>query len=158
MEFEKSIPFKNWSPDEFVGRFGGIDYKFAAGGTYNVPASQASHFAKQLSVRELHARGYEGNMTRGEMLSDQDMAEYMGRCFPSTKPGDVESSTGSFDRIDEVKDEAAKDATGIKDANTTKEREVPDDEDNADDEKNNAGAPKFKSAPKKLKTKDADYQ
>lgn len=154
MEFEKAIPFKNWTSREFIGRFGGIDYKFDAGGTYNVPATQASHFAKQLAVQELHARGD----ARGEMLSDQDMAEYMGKCFPSVKPGDPENSTGTFDRIDEVKDVDAQEAKGVKDANETKEREIPEGEDNAEDSKNNAGSPKFKAPLKKGKTKDSEYQ
>lgn len=130
MEFEKSIPFKNWTADSFTGRFGGIDYKFEPGGTYNVPASQAAHFAKQLAVQELHTRGYAGNRVRGEMLSDQDVMEYSNKCYPSIKPGEVASTVGSFERVEEPNEDA----------------------DEGEEE-----TPKPKAA-KKGKTKDAEYQ
>lgn len=159
MEYEKPIPFKNWTSTDFKGLYGGIFYDFRAGSTYSVPASQAKHFAKQLAVRELHTTGYYGNMVRGEMLSDQDVKEFSDKCFPSTKPDDEGVTSGTFDVIeDSPEDVPAKEAIGVKDANTAKPREIPDNEENADDEKNNAGTPKFKSNPKSLKTKDAEYQ
>lgn len=154
MEYEKPIPFKNWTSEDFKGLFGGVFYDFRAGATYSVPTSQAQHFAKQLAVRELHTGGYYGNRVRGEMLSDQDMLEYSNKCFPSVKPGETELNAGTFD---EITDEPALDAIGPKDANTTQPRVIPEGEEDADDEKNNAGTPKFKGA-RKGSTKDADYK
>lgn len=162
MEYEKAIPFKNWSLTDFTGRFASTDYTFKAGGTYSVPQSQATHFSKQLAVRELHEHGYRkpgvdmgGDRVRGEMLSDLDVKEYMDKCFPGTKPTDTDSSVGSFDRLDEVKDNEAKDAIGVKSEPTPTEEDEEDA--NAGDEKNNAGAPTFKRGPGRPRTKDAEY-
>lgn len=142
MEFEKSVSFKNWSGEKFEGIFGGDHYKFEAGGSYNVPQSLANHFAKQLAVRELHALG----TTKGEMLSDIDVNEYIARCFPNKPTTPTEANT--FERIDEVIEGEAKPAVGIQTENKTIETEQSetskDDENDADDEKNNAGAPIFK--------------
>lgn len=142
MEFEKSVSFKNWSGEKFEGIFGGDHYKFEAGGSYNVPQSLANHFAKQLAVRELHALG----TTKGEMLSDIDVNEYIARCFPNKPTTPTETNT--FERIDEVIEGEAKPAVGIQTANKTIETEQSktseDDENDTDDEKNNAGAPIFK--------------
>jgi len=141
-EFEKSVSFKNWSSTAFQGLFGGDHYKFEPGGTYNVPQSMALHFAKQLAVRELHALG----TTRGEMLSDIDMKEYMDKCFP-IKPK-VGSTSSTFERIDTVTDVEALPAKEVADANKTIEdeqkEESEDDEADVTDAKNNAGAPVFK--------------
>lgn len=154
-DFDKVVPFKNWSSKPFEGLYGGDHYKFEAGGTYSVPSSMALHFAKQLAVRELHALG----TTRGEMLSEQDMKEYMDKCFP-VKPK-VGTESGSFERIDVVEDADAKPAAGIADANKTiedeQEEESEDDEADTSDEKNVAGAPKFK-APVGRPRKDAQYK
>lgn len=157
-EFEKSVSFKNWSLKKFEGLFGGDHYKFEAGGTYNVPQGMALHFAKQLAVRELHEHGYNGNIVRGEMLSDLDMKEYMDKCFP-VKAHATMAEPNSFERIDIV-DAEAKPAEGVADANKTIEVEQQetseDDEADVTDEKNNAGAPKFK-APVGRPRKDAQY-
>lgn len=154
MEFDKSVSFKNWSSSDFTGMFAGENYDFSAGGTYNVPAAMAMHFAKQLAVRELHALG----TTRGEMLSDLDMNEYMDKCFP-VKPK-VGAKANSFERIDIAVDEEAKPAAGVADANKTIEEEQKeeseDDEADTSDEKNNAGAPTFKK-PIGRPRKDAQY-
>lgn len=139
MEFEKSVSFKNWSDNKFEGIFGGDHYKFEAGASYNVPQSLANHFAKQLAVRELHALG----TTKGEMLSDIDVNEYVSRCFPNKPTTPTEANT--FERIEEGE---ALPALEIADANKTIEQEQTqtseEDEGDADDEKNNAGAPVFK--------------
>lgn len=163
MEYEKAIPFKNWTLTDFKGIFGGVYYDFRRGATYSVPSGQALHFAKQLAVRELHEVGYRaaginigGDRTRGEMLTDMDVEEYIAKCFPSIKPGDPETTSGSFDRIDEVKDVDAKEAAHPQTDNTATDREPEEDEENADDEKNNAGAPTFKK-PIGRPRKDAEY-
>lgn len=171
-EYEKSIAFKNWSDEDFKGLFGAAivspptfgdenhsaellldnPYEFKAGGTYNVPQSQALHFAKQLAVRELHKLG----TVKGEMLSDIDVKEYMERCFP-VKPS-ASAMTNSFERIDVV-DTEARPATTLEDANKTVEDEQSDDDsddDNVADDKNNAGAPVFKK-PLGRPRKDAQY-
>lgn len=164
MEYEKAIPFKNWSLTDFTGRFGSVDYTFKAGGTYSVPQSQATHFSKQLAVRELHEHGYRkpgvdigGDRVRGEMLSDLDVKEYADKCFPSIKPNAAESSVGSFDRLDEVKDTEAKEAVGVKSEPAPTEEDEDEEEANTSDEKNNAGAPTFKRGPGRPRTKDAEY-
>lgn len=155
-EYEKAIPFKNWSTEDFLGIFGAAmpsqnsaelvlsePYLFKAGGTYSVPQSQALHFAKQLAVRELHKIG----TARAEMLSDADMKENMNKCFPVKPKSNVGTST--FERLDIVTDEEAKPAVGVADANKTIEveqkEESEDDEADASDDKNNAGAPAFKN-------------
>lgn len=150
MEYEKAIPFKNYSATDFRGRFASVDYTFKAGAVYLVPQSQALHFAQQLAVRELHAK----KTPQAEMLSDVDMKEQMDKCFPGTKPSE-QSTPGSFERIDEVKEGESKEAIGVKDANTTKEREIEEGEEETSDDKNNAGGPKFKSAEK---TADEEYK
>lgn len=174
MEFEKTIPFKNWSGEDFQGVFGAAlvspsttpsenhsaellldnPYLFKAGATYSVPQSQALHFAKQLAVRELHRIG----TAKAEMLSEPDMKEYMERCFP-IKPSD-KAMTNTFERIDEVKDVEAQAATPTsenKTENDAQKEAKDEDEDSADDEKNNAGAPVFKRPVGRPKTKDAQY-
>lgn len=153
-EFDKVVPFKNWSLTAFEGLFGGDHYKFEAGGTYSVPSSMALHFAKQLAVRELHALG----TTRGEMLSDIDMKEYMDKCFP-VKPK-VEGAASTFERIDVVTDAEAQPAKEPADANKTieveQQEESDDDEADTSDDKNNAGAPVFKKTSGRPR-KDAQY-
>lgn len=155
MEYEKSVPFKNWTTTKFEGLFGGDMYKFEAGGTYSVPLSQATHFAKQLAVRELHALG----TVQGEMLTDIDMKAYMDKCFP-VKPTSQAAEGNSFERIDVVTDETAKPATEVADANKTievEQKETSEDDDaEVTDEKNNAGAPVFKK-PLGRPRKDAQY-
>ncbi len=152
-EFEKSVPFKNWSSTKFEGLFGGDHYKFEAGGVYNVPQGMALLFAKQLAVRELHALGTQ----KGEMLSEPDMKEYMDKCFP-VKPASSPAEGNSFERIDIAVDETAKPAKEVEDANKTiedeQQEESEDDDAEVTDEKNNAGAPKFKSS---SKSKDKQY-
>jgi hypothetical protein len=162
MEYEKSIPFKNWSNEDFQGLFGAAlpspestvtenhsaelildnPYLFKAGGTYSVPQSQALHFAKQLAVRELHKLGTD----RGAMLSDIDMREYMGRCFP-VKPSE-NSKTNTFEQLDAPSSDASAEDAGDESDNKTEtdvqNQKEDDEDDNADDEKNNAGAPVFK--------------
>ena len=154
MQFDKDVPFKNWTLTPFEGLYGGDNYKFEAGGTYNVPSSLADHFAKQLAVRELHALG----TVKGEMLSDPDMKEYMAKCFPVKRAVNATSST--FERIDIVADVPAEPAVGIADANKTVSDEQSetsdDDDDDTPDEKNNAGTPKFKK-PMGRPRKDAQY-
>lgn len=154
-EFDKVVPFKNWSSTSFEGLFGGEHYKFEAGGTYSVPLSLANHFAKQLAVRELHALG----TVKGEMLSDIDMKEYMDKCFPVKAKVGAFAST--FERIDVVADTEALPAKEIADANKTvveeQKEESEDDEAEVTDEKNNAGTPKFK-APVGRPRKDAQYK
>lgn len=175
-EYEKSIPFKNWSAEDFQGIFGAAivsppttpvenhsaellldnPYLFKAGGTYNVPQSQALHFAKQLAVRELHKIG----TAKAEMLSDPDVKEYMAKCFP-IKPSDS-AMTNSFERIDEVKDVEASPAVPTSENKTENDKQseiTEDDDDDTSDEKNNAGAPVFKrpvGRPAKT-TKDTQY-
>lgn len=169
MEYEKSIPFKNWSDEDFKALFGGAQispmtteaenhsgevllsepYLFKAGGTYSVPQSQALFFAEKLAVRELHKVGTD----RAAMLTDTDMKEYVGRCFP-VKPTE-DSKTNSFERID-VTDGEALPATEPEDANTTEEKETDEEEDSTEDEKNNAGAPVFKK-PIGRPRKDSQY-
>jgi|SRR5579863_5645531 len=174
MEYEKSIPFKNWSDEDFQGLFGAAlvspestvtenhsaelildnPYLFKAGGTYSVPQSQALHFARQLAVRELHKIGTD----KAAMLSDMDMKEYMGRCFP-VKPTE-NAMTNSFERLDAPQDvpaTAAAEKTDNKTENDAQSEENDDSEDNADDEKNNAGAPVFKRPVGRPRTKDAQY-
>lgn len=163
-EFEKSVPFKNWTDEDFQGIFGAAivspattatenhsaellldkPYLFKAGGTYNVPASQALHFAKQLAVRELHKLGTD----RAAMLTEPDVKEYMDKCFPGSNPIGANNTTNSFERIDEVKDVDAKAAVPTSENKTENDSQVDSssDDDDADDEKNNAGAPKFKDA------------
>lgn len=157
-QFDKEVPFKNWSLTAFEGLFGSEHYKFEAGGTYSVPSGMALHFAKQLAVRELHQNGYNGNVTRGEMLSEQDMKEYMDKCFPVKQK--VGSTLSTFERIDIAADVEAKPAVEIADANKTIEdeqkEESEDDEADVADDKNNAGAPKFKN-PVGRPRKDTQY-
>ena len=174
-EYEKAIPFKNWTTEDFLGLFGHEtvfdeeggrvikygQYDFKPGGTYSVPASQAVLFARQLAIRELHKHGYQGTrpgssnkMERGEMLSDLDVKEYMDRCFPGAKPGEA-SPIGTFERID-ITNEPAQASTGTQDANTTKTSAEYTEDDNADDDKNNVGAPKFKAKVGRPK-KEAQY-
>jgi hypothetical protein len=160
-EYEKSIPFKNWSEEDFEGRFGMAivspettplenhsaelvldkPYLFKAGGTYSVPQSQALHFARQLAIRELHRKGTD----RAAMLSDIEVNDYISKCFP-IKPTES-SKTNEFERIDEVKDVEATAAIPIAenktDADVQNEKENEED-DTAEDAKNNAGAPVFK--------------
>lgn len=174
MEYEKPVPFKNWSTEDFLGVFGAAvespmssaernhtaelvlsePYMFKAGATYSVPQSQALHFAKQLAVRELHRLG----TPKAEMLADIDVREYMDKCFPSKSKMDAAPNT--FERIDVVEDVEAKPAIGIVDANKTIEQEQvevsDDDEDDVSDEKNNTGAPVFKKAVGRPR-KDAQY-
>ena len=142
MDYEKSVPFKNWTSKKFEGLFGGDMYKFEAGGTYSVPQSQALHFAKQLAVRELHALG----TVRGEMLSDIDMKEYTDKCFP-VKASSSPAEPGTFERIDIAADETAKAADPIPENKTVNdEQDEEDDEDTTvTDAKNQAGQPKFKT-------------
>lgn len=174
MEFEKTIPFKNWSTEDFQGIFGAAivspmttsesnhsaelildnPYLFKAGGTYSVPQSQALHFAKQLAVRELHKIG----TAKAEMLSEPDMREYMDKCFP-VKPS-AEAMTNQFERIDEVKDVDATAAPTIAENKTENDAQSDaknENDDNADDDKNNAGAPVFKRPVGRPRTKDAQY-
>ncbi len=154
MEFDKSVPFKNWTTKVFECIYGGDMYKFEAGGTYNVPISMANFFAKKMAVQELHALG----TAKGEMLSEPDVQDYMAKCFPVKATS--QPAINSFERIDIAVDDVAKPAIGLEDANTTVEeeqKEVPDEEDNnADDVKNNAGAPVFKK-PLGRPKKDAQY-
>lgn len=174
MEYEKTIPFKNWSDEDFQGIFGAAivspmttpevnhsaellldsPYLFAAGGTYSVPQSQALHFAKQLAVRELNKVG----TAKAEMLSEPDVREYIDKCFP-VKPSDS-AKTNTFERIDEVKDvpaTAAAPTSENKTENDAQKETSDDDDDNTSDEKNNAGAPVFKRPVGRPKTKDAQY-
>ena len=174
-EYEKAIPFKNWTTEDFLGNYGHEtitdedgnrvikygQYEFKPGGTYSVPASQAVLFARQLAVRELHRHGYQGTrpgstnkIERGEMLSDMDVKEYMDKCFPGAKPGEA-SPIGTFERID-ITDTPAEPSKGVQDANNAPQSAEYDEDDNADDEKNNAGAPKFKK-PLGRPRKDAQY-
>lgn len=173
-EYEKSIPFKNWSEEDFQGIFGAAivsppttptenhsaellldkPYLFKAGGTYNVPQSQALHFAKQLAVRELHRIG----TPKAEMLTDIDVKEYIAKCFP-IKPSESPMSN-SFERIDEVRDVEAQAAIPTSENKTENDlqKEIKDeDEDSADDDKNNAGQPVFKRPVARPKSKDAQY-
>lgn len=173
-EYEKTIPFKNWSDKDFQGIFGAAivspmttpeanhsaelildnPYLFKAGGTYSVPQSQALHFAKQLAVRELHRLGTD----KAAMLTESDMKEYIGRCFP-VKPSE-QAMTNSFERIDEVKDVEAQAATPTSDNKTEKDAQSEEkdlDDDNADDDKNNARTPVFKRPVGRPRTKDAQY-
>lgn len=175
MEFEKSIPFKNWSTEDFQGLFGAAlvspmttadenhsaellldnPYLFKAGGTYSVPQSQALHFAKQLAVRELHKLGTD----KAAMLTDIDMKEYMGRCFPGTKPGES-AMTNTFERLDapqDVEAQAAIPTTENKTENDSQKDAKDESDDNADDDKNNAGSPVFKRPIGRPRTKDAQY-
>ncbi len=154
-EFEKSIPFKNWTTEKFIGHFNSESYPFEPGGTYNVPVSVALHFAKHLAVRELHKIG----TAKAEMLSDPDMKEYMDKCFP-TKPNLESPSMSSFERIDEVKDVEVKDAVPTPENKTEKDiqAETDDEDTTVTDEKNNAGAPTFKKPlGRPPKTRDAEY-
>ena len=171
MDYEKSVQFKNWSSEDFMGSFAMAipdqasaevklerPYKFEAGGTYNVPQSQALHFAKQLAIEQLHKHGYNGDQTRGEMLTDVDVKEYMDKCFP-LKPVTAEEPN-AFERVD-VKDVPAVEAAPVKENTTEKDvqnEQEDDSDDNADDEKNNAGAPKFKRGPGRPRTRDAEYE
>ena len=172
-EYEKSIPFKNWSNNDFQGIFGAAivsppttptenhsaellldnPYLFKAGVTYNVPQSQALHFAKQLAVRELHRLGTD----RAAMLTEPEVKEYMNKCFP-IKPS-ANAMTNSFEVIDEPSKDV--EATSVQETSNTTEKDVQnekeDEDETADDDKNNAGAPKFKSPINKIKTKDAEY-
>jgi hypothetical protein len=173
MEYEKSIPFKNWSDEDFQGLFGAAlvspestvtenhsaellldnPYLFKAGGTYSVPQSQALHFAKQLAVRELHKLGTD----RAAMLTDVDMKEYVGKCFP-VKPTESAMSN-SFERLDAPQDVVATASTEKTDNKTdteTQNEKEDDSDDSADDDKNNAGAPVFKK-PLGRPRKDAQY-
>ena len=173
MEYEKSIPFKNWSDEDFQGLFGAAlvspestvtenhsaellldnPYLFKAGGTYGVPQSQALHFAKQLAVRELHKLGTD----RAAMLTDVDMKEYVGKCFP-VKPTESAMSN-SFERLDAPQDVVATASTEKTDNKTdteTQNEKEDDSDDSADDDKNNAGAPVFKK-PLGRPRKDAQY-
>jgi len=173
MEYEKSIPFKNWSDEDFQGLFGAAlvspestvtenhsaellldnPYLFKAGGTYSVPQSQALHFAKQLAVRELHKLGTD----RAAMLTDIDMKEYVGKCFP-VKPTESAMSN-SFERLDAPQDVVATASTEKTDNKTdteTQNEKEDDSDDSADDDKNNAGAPVFKK-PLGRPRKDAQY-
>ena len=154
MEFDKSVPFKNYSSTKFIGIYDGTSYEFEAGATYNVPFSMAAHFAKGLAVRELHALG----TIAGEMLTEQDIQAYTDKCFP-TKPSSPTNSNNSFERIDVVEEGKAEQAPVVE-ANKTFEVEQhetsDDDEDDVDDEKNNAGAPVFKK-PIGRPRKDAQY-
>lgn len=173
-EYEKAVPFKNWSDEDFQGIYAAAQqspmsnatenhsaelmlsepYLFKAGGTYSVPMSQALHFAKQLAVRELHKLGTD----RAAMLSDIDVKANMDKCFP-VKPKEG-ANPNSFERIDVIEDAEAKPTVGIENANKTVEdeqkEESDDEDDNADDEKNNAGAPVFKK-PIGRPRKDAQY-
>ena len=154
MEYEKSVPFKNWTTAKFEGLFGGDMYKFEAGGTYSVPLSQAMHFAKQLAVRELHALG----TVQGEMLTDIDMKAYMDKCFP-VKPTSQAAEGNSFERIDIAVDETAKAAEPTSENKTVddEQKETSEDDDaEVTDEKNNAGQPVFKK-PLGRPRKDAQY-
>jgi hypothetical protein len=173
MEYEKSIPFKNWSDEDFQGLFGAAlvspestvtenhsaellldnPYLFKAGGTYSVPQSQALHFAKQLAVRELHKLGTD----RAAMLTDIDMKEYVGKCFP-VKPTESAMSN-SFERLDAPQDVVATASTEKTDNKTdteTQNEKEDDSDDSVDDDKNNAGAPVFKK-PLGRPRKDAQY-
>jgi len=154
MEFDKSVPFKNWTLKTFECIYGGDMYKFEAGGTYNVPEKMALFFAKKLAVQELHALG----TVKGEMLSEPDVQEYVAKCFP-VKPTS-QAAVNSFERIDIAVDETAKPVEGTEDANTTieeEQKESEDEEDNTvEDVKNNAGAPVFKK-PLGRPRKDAQY-
>jgi hypothetical protein len=173
MEYEKSIPFKNWSDEDFQGLFGAAlvspestvtenhsaellldnPYLFKAGGTYSVPQSQALHFAKQLAVRELHKLGTD----RAAMLTDVDMKEYVGKCFP-VKPTESAMSN-SFERLDAPQDVVATASTEKTDNKTdteTQNEKEDDSDDSVDDDKNNAGAPVFKK-PLGRPRKDAQY-
>lgn len=170
-EYEKLIPFTNWSTEDFNGLFGAAipspssnanenhtgelildkPYLFKAGGTYSVPQTQALHFAKQLAVRELHRLG----TPQAEMLTDIDMAANIAKCFPS-KPSES-AIANSFERLD-VKDTealAAVEVTANKTVND-EQLESDDDVDTVEDIKNNAGTPKFK-APLGRPRKDAQY-
>ena len=174
-EYEKAIPFKNWTTEDFFGLFGHQtvfdeegqrvikygQYEFKSGGTYSVPQSQAVMFARQLATRELQKHGYQGTrpgstnkIERGEMLSDIDVKEYMDKCFPGAKPGS-EAPIGTFERID-ITTEPAEASKGIQDANTAKPAAEYSEDDNADDEKNNAREPKFKKAATRTR-KEAQY-
>lgn len=172
-EYEKTIPFKNWSDEDFEGIYGAAivsapttpsenhsaelvldkPYLFEAGGTYSVPQGQALHFAKQLAVRELHKVG----TTAAEMLSEPEVQKYMDKCFP-VKPS-AEAMTNTFERIDEVKDVEAKAAIPTFENVTENDKQQiveSDENDNADDDKNNAGDPVFKRPVGRPK-KDAQY-
>ena len=169
MEFEKSVPFKNWTNEDFFGLYGmaaesvhsaeitlNPAYEFKAGGTYNVPASLALHFAKQLAIRELHKIG----TPRAEMLSDQDVKANMDKCFPTGNPVDKVNTTSSFERLDEVKDVEAKPAPAVvenKTDNDVQDEETEDDDADVSDDKNNAGEAKFKRPVGRPKTRDAQY-
>lgn len=160
-EFEKSVSFKNWSSSKFEGLYDGDHYKFEAGGTYNVPQGIALLMAKQLAVRELHQDGYRksditfgGDKVRGEMLTEQDVTEYIAKCFPVKLNQNTEPNT--FERID---GNGHAETVGITDANKTLEveqHETSGDDEDVDDEKNNAGVPIFKKPVGRPK-KDAQY-
>ena len=172
-EYEKSIPFKNWSDEDFEGRFGMAivspettpaenhsaelildnPYLFKAGGTYSVPQSQALHFAKQLAIRELHKKGTD----RAAMLSEIEVNENIAKAFP-VKPTES-SKTNEFERIDEVKDVEATAAPIVSENKTEKDaqNEEDDSDDSVEDAKNNAGAPVFKRPVGRPKAKDAQY-
>lgn len=157
MEFEKVVLFKNWSLEDFTGRFNSEDYVFVAGATYSVPSSLAIHFARQLAVRELHRIG----TAKAEMLSEQDMNDYMGRCFPLKEQ--QPSMASSFERIDEVKDGEAKAAVPVKENKTESDIQKESSEEENDDEtveevKNNAGELTFKRpVGRPPKSRDAQY-
>jgi len=174
----KQVPFKNWTSRDFIHKYDGESFTFAAGGTYSIPSDIALHFAKHLAIFELHSQAEQARKeakkeklsldeqvqaaAKYEALPENLMTEYQEKCFPekSQQPG----IANSFERMD-VKDEPATEAKPVSENKTeaTAQSETSDDDDaDASDDKNNAGAPLIKglNTPKRgrpAKSKDAEY-
>jgi hypothetical protein len=163
-EYERTVPFKNWTTEDFQGRFGIAVQSptnsgdqnhsaelildepsiFKVGATYAVPQSVAIHFARQLAIRELHKLG----TTRGDMLMQNDVDEYMARCFE----GKLNESplTKGYARLDETEE--------TPEVLTAKPETAPsvEDEDGEHDREDIKATPVFKKGPGRPR-KDEQY-
>ncbi len=70
--------FINWSPEEFIGMWDSVPYKFAPGQTVYLEDWKANHFAKHLTDRELNRASLS--------TADQKRSEFYAKCFAVETP------------------------------------------------------------------------
>jgi len=130
-----NVIFINWTNEDFTGMFDGKTHRFEASCRYDIPSAIALHFAKHLTVRELHKQGHDN-------LPQVLYNEYFKKCFGGEIP--VVEQELKFKKVDET-------GRPIKEKKEVKVEEVEENQEEDEEEEYESpivpGEPKIDATP-----------
>lgn len=92
---KKVVTFTNYTTEDFIGKWDGVEYTFKAGQSAIYEDGQAKTFARQLGVRECLRKGED---------SLNSLSSFMAKAMPEVVETDAKSSKIASDMLNANKD------------------------------------------------------